>query len=486
LAKLAVTDSAVPDEVLAGLRRLGFTDYEARIYVRLLQQDRPSTAYEVAKTTGVPRPNAYAALETLAQRGAVLPVSAAPARYVAAPPGDFLDGVARQTRTLCAEVGERLAAMAAASDAQWVYSLDGEAEVNARIDQLIHETRETLLIKAPDDLLRRHKPALAEAGARGVDMLIVVFGPDAAEFTLRPALPHLHPRGQRRAHGQHRQPVHHCLRPCGDGHGPHGGEVVAVHTRNGPIVNMAESLIRHDFYMAEIFARFGPQIDAAFGPYLRDLRLACFTPEQAESFKLKTGLGPAEPCAHPPFQMPHNGQRRGHGRDLVVDRQARGPRLLASVAADLVQLGRAVAAQGQRQMGDAWPRAQPVLDHREQVADGVDAAPPDEGREVEVQGDGVGPRVRNTWSRISPAMKPSFSCNVRTGVSMGFSTLVPGGRPMASSASSAAPVKGRPPARFRRKRRCRARWSRRRCRTARPAGSASRAQREVAAPAARR
>jgi sugar-specific transcriptional regulator TrmB len=291
LAKLAVTDSAVPDEVLAGLRRLGFTDYEARIYVRLLQQDRPSTAYEVAKTTGVPRPNAYAALETLAQRGAVLPVSAAPARYVAAPPGDFLDGVARQTRTLCAEVGERLAAMAAASDAQWVYSLDGEAAVNARIDQLIRDTRETLLIKAPDDLLRRHKPALAEAGGRGVDMLIVVFGPDAAEFTFGPRCrTFIH-----EANGVRMGSTDNLFTIASD----HvemvtarmAGEVVAVHTRNGPIVNMAESLIRHDFYMAEIFARFGPQIDAAFGPYLRDLRLACFTPEQAESFKLKTGLG---------------------------------------------------------------------------------------------------------------------------------------------------------------------------------------------------
>lgn len=68
------------------------------------------------------------------------------------------------------------------------------------------------------------------------------------------------------------------------------GGAQAVHTRNKPIVNMAESLIRHDFYMAEIFMRFGPQIDAAFGPYLRDLRIACFTPDQAHSFRLKTGL----------------------------------------------------------------------------------------------------------------------------------------------------------------------------------------------------
>ena len=68
------------------------------------------------------------------------------------------------------------------------------------------------------------------------------------------------------------------------------GEVIAAHTRNRPVVTVAESLIRHDYYMAEIFAGFGAQIDEAFGPHLRDLRLACFSPDQVSSFKERTGL----------------------------------------------------------------------------------------------------------------------------------------------------------------------------------------------------
>jgi len=68
-------------------------------------------------------------------------------------------------------------------------------------------------------------------------------------------------------------------------------EVVAAHTRNKPIVNLAQSLVRHDYYMAEIFSRFGLQIEEAFGPHLRDLRLACFSAAEARSFKERTGLG---------------------------------------------------------------------------------------------------------------------------------------------------------------------------------------------------
>jgi hypothetical protein len=66
--------------------------------------------------------------------------------------------------------------------------------------------------------------------------------------------------------------------------------VLAAHTSCPPVVTMAQSLIRHDLYIAEIFARFGKEIDEAFGPYLRDIRMSCFTPEQVASFKTRTSL----------------------------------------------------------------------------------------------------------------------------------------------------------------------------------------------------
>jgi hypothetical protein len=52
---------------------------------------------------------------------------------------------------------------------------------------------------------------------------------------------------------------------------------------------MANTLIRHDFYMAEITARFGVQIEEAFGPHLRDLRMNSFTEAQIASFRQMTG-----------------------------------------------------------------------------------------------------------------------------------------------------------------------------------------------------
>ena len=287
--KLAIAANE-SDDFLADLKRLGFTEYEAKIYIQLLRMP-PSTAYEISKGANVPRPNTYHALEALAQRGAVLPVSENPVRYVAAPPNDFLAALSNQTRALCADLSERLSSIAPSSNDQYVWMLRGESNVHSKIDTLIAESQVSIWIKASDTVLRRHKDALRKAAARGIEIFIVLFGPDAEEFRFGPTCRvYIHEgNGVRMGTTDNLFTVSidhvEALTAVVE------GEVVAAYTRNGPIVNLAESLVRHDYYMAEIFARLGPQIDEAFGPYLRDLRLACFSPEQAASFKKRTGLG---------------------------------------------------------------------------------------------------------------------------------------------------------------------------------------------------
>lgn len=284
--KIAV-GGPVPSDILADLRRLGFTDYEGRIYVQLLRQS-PATAYEVSKSTGVPRPNTYNALETLAQRGAVLPVSESPTRFVAAPAVKLLESIARQTSNLCTSVTAKLEALAMPLDDQHVWTVAGDEAVHDKVDALIRASTEMLMIKAADDILRQHIPALRLAGERGVEMLIVLFGFDADEFRFgERCRVYIH-----EANGVRMGSTDNLFTIAADHNemvtATIAQEAIAVHTRNRPIVNMAESLIRHDYYMAEIFARFGGEIDAVFGPHLRDLRLGCFTEEQAESFRRKT------------------------------------------------------------------------------------------------------------------------------------------------------------------------------------------------------
>jgi len=276
-------------EILAGLRELGFTDYEARIYVQLLKSS-PATAYEVAKAAGVPRANTYAALEALAQRGAVLPVNEEPLRYVAAPPKALFEAISRQTNSLCSDLSDRLAALTPADPDYHVWMTHGDMAVQDKIDSLIAESRHAIWIKAADDVIRRHKAALRKAAARGVALIVVLFGKDADEFRFNDQCRiYIHERDGTRmgtADNLFTIAVDHERMLTANME----GEVLAAHTSCPPVVTMAQSLIRHDLYIAEIFAKFGTQIDEAFGPYLRDIRMSCFTPEQVTSFKKRTGL----------------------------------------------------------------------------------------------------------------------------------------------------------------------------------------------------
>jgi sugar-specific transcriptional regulator TrmB len=288
LAQKSTAPDASLDGLLQQFRQIGFTEYEARVYIQLLRQS-PATAYEIAKACGVPRPNTYNALESLAKRGTVLPISENPMRYVAAPPDRHLSAIARQTVALCDTLTHALSRLKTPEDDPYVWNVQGETAIVRKIDELIAESTRTIWVKASSDFLRDHSDALRAAAARGVDMLIVLFGTDAEEFRFSPRCRvYLHENtGIRMGTADNlftlTFDLAQVLTAATD-------NLTAFHTRNHAVVQMANTLIRHDFYMAEIHARFGTQIDAAFGPHLRDLRLRSFTEAQIASFHQMTGV----------------------------------------------------------------------------------------------------------------------------------------------------------------------------------------------------
>ena len=282
--------STQTSEVLGALRALGFTEYEAKVYLALVQS-APATAYEISNRSGVPRPNTYSALKVLAGRGAVIPVSEQPIRYAPQPPEQLFRAIAAQTRQLCEDVSEQLSRLAGAPQDQYVWNVRGEAEVHGKVADLIDSARDEIWLKADSALLQRHADRLRKAaGKRRVRLMIILFGddPDKFRFNKRCEVYVHEASGVRMGTADnlftiaidHRE----MLTANTD------GEVYAAHTANGAVVKMALSLIRHDYYMAEVFRHFKDEIDAAFGPHLRDLRLRSYSPEQIKSFSEKTDV----------------------------------------------------------------------------------------------------------------------------------------------------------------------------------------------------
>ena len=280
--KISVRPPLRQDELTAELQRLGFSEYEARTYIALLQSN-PATAYEVSKAAGLPRANTYGALESCTKKGAVQPFSEAPIRYVPVDPRVLLRRIADDTSVHCRELASRLSHMKSDDGRDFVWTIEGEKKINAKISTMIEEAKVHVWIKAHEALIDAHYAELRAAAARGVDILIILFGEDEGRFRVGKTVQvYLHEgNGVRVGNADNLFTITTDFKTALTAQMQ--GDVHAAYTRNESIVTMAESLIRHDVYLAEIFRRFGPQIDAVFGPFLASLRQRYFSPQQLVS-----------------------------------------------------------------------------------------------------------------------------------------------------------------------------------------------------------
>jgi len=279
----------VSDSVTTEMRKLGFTDYETKIYIRLLQES-PATAYELSKSTGVPRPNTYNVLDSLSQRNVVLPVSADPARYVAVAPDVVFGQIMSSTREICDDLSSKLTVLSEPEDSQFVWTTKGETGVHEKVHQMIEGARTQIWIKAGDEILRRHRDALVAAAQRGVAMIIILFGSDPQEFRFSDKVDvYLH-----EGNGQRMGVADNLFTLIVDQSevmmANAGRVVIGANTKNHSIVTMALGLLRHEYYIAELFMRLGNELTKEFGPHLSQLRAKCFTSEQFKAFQNHLGL----------------------------------------------------------------------------------------------------------------------------------------------------------------------------------------------------
>lgn len=283
-------------ECAENLQSLGFTGYEARVYMALLQR-YPATAYEVSKQIGLPRANVYNALGTLARKLAVQPVNENPVKYVPVDPKVMLDRIARKTSSRCSELADKLVRTKAEEITEFVWTLTGDDSIHAKMTDMIGKASKHIWIKAAHHLLSRHSAELKAAAERGVEVLIILFAEPAhlPQYEFGPTVKvYLH-EGNGIMVGMSDRLLTlttdfeeaMTAKTGRDGYG--------VFTRSRPVVNMAESLIRHEIYVAEVFIHFGKELDETFGPALFSLRQKYLPKDQMSVLEWTLGKGPQTP-----------------------------------------------------------------------------------------------------------------------------------------------------------------------------------------------
>lgn len=154
--------------IFDSLTELGLTRYEAQAYGALLETS-PLNGYEVAKASGVPRPNIYGVLDRLVERGAIMRVDEAGGlKFVPVASDEFLQRLRARFDTTLSDAEASLAQIRAKRRWEPVANSSGyEATVELARSLVRAGRKELLLAVWPEEAALLEREAQA-AEARGV------------------------------------------------------------------------------------------------------------------------------------------------------------------------------------------------------------------------------------------------------------------------------------------------------------------------------
>ena len=159
---------ATTGKAIEHLQEVGFGEYEARAYATLVQRG-PLTGYQLAKASGIPRPNVYPVIDRLEKRGAVTRIEVGDGvKYAALPAAEMLARLSRNVESHLAGAASALGDLAQATTSEYVWNIDGYDNALARAEQLIAGARERVLIGIWSVESGRLAGPVAAAHARGV------------------------------------------------------------------------------------------------------------------------------------------------------------------------------------------------------------------------------------------------------------------------------------------------------------------------------
>jgi len=158
------------------LMKLGFTEYEAKVYLAMLSL-YPATGYQLSKESGVPRSMVYEALKRLHAKGAALETMEGRATlYRPLPPEELLSKHTEDISRLIAGLRTELDALYENKIDNRVWTIQGDSTVNTYAAKLINEAQEELYLVLTDDVLAGLDPEIAAAHDRGVDLNVLLTG----------------------------------------------------------------------------------------------------------------------------------------------------------------------------------------------------------------------------------------------------------------------------------------------------------------------
>ena len=273
------------------LQAVGFTEYEARVYLALLEQ-HPSTGYQISRDAGIPRSMVYEALGRLEARGAVLSSEDKRAtHYRPVPPDTLLDRFAKEHRIRIDELRRGLNRAYEPHDEDRLWSIEGSDAVLAFAGGMLKQAEKEVFLVANDPALAALFSHLQDCLQKNISTNLLLTGPGELsglpgvdKFINNPAL-------QIARHPPRESEIHEltdmlllavdgesCLIASPDSR---SGELEGTVTSNRNLVLVASQFVWMELFTQRIYSNIGDDLLTRLGQSDRQI-FEDFTPIQSQ------------------------------------------------------------------------------------------------------------------------------------------------------------------------------------------------------------
>ncbi len=255
--------------IIDKMAEFGFTKYEAKAYITLLEYDNIS-AYEISKRSGVPQSKIYETVSNLVEEGIIIARGENPVHYSPLPLKEFIQRHRSKMEKSLSTLERELEEISRGTEIDYMWHFEGTDSCLEKVKNIIEQAEEKIVLEIWEQEYQELNSLLEAAGRRGVKILMIYYGKEKE----LPGEVYFHrlERLQEYTSSQGR-----WLTALADKSDCFFGSfseerTEGIWSQNQAFMLMAQSFISHDIYIAEIYDKFSRELDREFGPNLDRLR----------------------------------------------------------------------------------------------------------------------------------------------------------------------------------------------------------------------
>lgn len=247
---------------ISKLTQLGFSNYEARAYTALLQ-DNPLTAYEISKNSGIPSSKIYEVIRKLEDRNTIQSIRSQRSRlYIPVSPDEFVENYKLSVEDSLKSIRNSLKGVKVKIDTNYTWHMKDYEDIILRAKRMVNTARETALLMVWPDEAEQLMEEVTEAEQRGLRIAVIHYGPTTMKTgnVYRHAVEDsLYAKRGCRGLTLITDSKEALIAKISD------TDAGAIWSMNDAFVIMAEDYLRHDIYLIKTMMRFDPLLKEKFG-----------------------------------------------------------------------------------------------------------------------------------------------------------------------------------------------------------------------------